>query len=469
MNAKKNTLQFKLKRNVPLDYISAFITSLNMQSSIWVLYLAYCGLSLAQIGLLEGIYHATSIVFEIPSGALADLLGRKKSMLLGRICIGISCVIMLFSKSFGLFSLSFIIQALGNNFNSGSEEALVYDSMKYIGQEEHYMRVYGRLNIIIEVSQGIATVAGGILAEYSYFWCYGACVVIAVLSLLPVLLLTEAPCDRQGKERTTVRELVTAHFSACFRILRWDARILKNILFYSVVFAAQTLLFFYSQQYYHEYGYNKIEISLILLAVSLASCAGAALSEKIYRRLGKKVVALSTVFIAGSLISYGFENIGVSVGAFCTAGFFNSVLYPVQSDSLNQLIPSEQRATLISVNSLFFSVAMILLFPAAGALADHMGLTVVLAGIGLAVLAFAAVFALIVIPFPVSGQKQRRHRRSQCLRRNDGDPDAVDAPEYRENQDRGDLKHHGPQEGNHCGDQAVVQSGEKSRSIDGDA
>ncbi|MDE7250230.1 MAG: MFS transporter, partial [Lachnospiraceae bacterium] len=134
-----NKVTNHVKRNVKLDYISTFITNLNMQSSIWVLYLAYCGLSLAQIGLVEGIYHATSILFEIPSGALADLLGRKRCMILSRICIAISCMIMLFAIGFWFFALSFVIQALGNNLNSGSEEALVYDSMKYTGQEDQYI------------------------------------------------------------------------------------------------------------------------------------------------------------------------------------------------------------------------------------------------------------------------------------------------------------------------------------------
>ena len=188
MNEKQN---LRLKRNVGLDYVHTFLSNMNMQSSIWVLYLAYCGMHLAQIGLLEGIYHATSIVCEIPSGAAADLLGRKRCMILSNICIAVSCVIMLFSKSFGCFAVSFVVQALGNNLNSGSEEALVYDSMKCLGQEEHYMGVYGRLNVLIEVAQGLATVAGGALAEFSYFWCYAACVVIAVLALLPVLWMAE--------------------------------------------------------------------------------------------------------------------------------------------------------------------------------------------------------------------------------------------------------------------------------------
>ena len=382
-------LKKRLKRNIALDYVSTFITNLNMQSSVWVLYLAYCGLSLTQIGLVEGVYHATSILFEIPSGAVADLLGRKRSMILSRICVAISCIIMLFFRDFWFFALSFAIQALGNNFNSGSEEALLYDSMKSIGQEEKYMGVYGRLNMIIEVSQGIATVLGGILAEYSYFWCYSACLVIALLAIFPVWAMTEAPMKGHEKHKSRhVLEAVALHFRTSYEILKSDIRILKISVYYSIIFAAETLLFFYSQQYYAQMGYNKIQISVILLFAGCVSCLGAVLSEKIYRRFGRKTAFLGGVFIALSLICYGFGNVVIAASAFCIGSFANSALYPVQSESLNELIPSEQRATLISVNSMFFSIFMILLFPIAGAMADHWGLAGVLAGIGSVLLAF---------------------------------------------------------------------------------
>lgn len=407
----ERNLEKKLKRNIPLDYISVFITNLNMQNSIWVLYLAYCGLNMAEIGVIEGIYHATSIICEIPSGAVADLLGRKKSMVCSRVCTAVSCVVMLFSKSFWWFAAGFAVQALGNNLNSGSEEALVYDSMKCVGQEEGYLKVCGRLDLVLEVSQGIATVLGGILAEYSYFWCYSACLVIALLALLPVLLMEEAPSEelaasvseRQnmgrlegqqggiyfGKCKETVWDVVRRHFRVSCQILKSDIRIFKIIVYYSVVFAAETLLFFYSQQYYFGLGYNKVSISLILLAVGVASCLGAAFSERLFRKWGKKIVVAAAVAIASALILYGFQNLLLSVAAFVAAGFFNSVLYPIKSDALNQLIPSGQRATLISVDSMFFSIAMIVMFPVAGVMADTWGLAAVLAGIGLALLLFA--------------------------------------------------------------------------------
>lgn len=378
-----------LRRNIKLDYIGTFLSNLNMQSSIWVLYLAFCGLNLAEIGLLEGIYHFTSIVCEIPSGAVADLLGRKRSMVLSRVCIAISCVLMLLSKNFWLFALSFIIQALGNNLNSGSEEALVYDSMKYLGQEEKYIGVCGRLNMVLEVSQGIATVAGGILAEYSWFWCYAACFVIAALALIPVLLMREVPDEGTGERRKdSFGVTVSSHFKTSYFILKNDMRILKLMVYYSVIFAMYTLFFFYSQEYFWNLGYSKIQISVIMFFAGIVSCLGAAGSEWFAGKCGKRTGVISAAVIAFSLMCFGFERPILSVVVFVFSGFFNSVLYPVKSEAINSLIPSGQRATLISVESMFFSVAMIALFPLAGKLAECLRLPIVLAICGILLLLF---------------------------------------------------------------------------------
>lgn len=383
-------LKKKLKRNIKLNYLNTFITNLNMQSCIWMLYLAYCGLNLTEIGMIEGMYHATSILFEIPSGALADLLGRKKSMILSKLCIAISCMIMLLSKNFWLFMLSFIIQALGNNLNSGSEEALIYDSMKYIDQEQNYIGVSGRLNIIVEIAQGIATVVGGILAEYSYFFCYSACLCIAGLAFFPVLLMKEAPYSSENtkKRQASFLKMTKHHFLTCYHILKSDQRILQIITYYSVIFASYTLLFFYSQQYYSNLNYNKIQISIIFLLNGIISCFGAAISEKLFQKYGKNLAFLAGLIMIFIFFLYGSGHTVISIIAFMIAGFCDSVLYPIQTESLNQLIPSEQRATLISVNSMFFSIVMIIIFPIAGKIADFLGLVSIFPIIGTILLLF---------------------------------------------------------------------------------
>lgn len=391
MDIKMNAmLRKKLNRNIGLDYISVFIQNMNMQSCIWVLYLSYCGMKLGQIGILEGVYHITSILFEIPSGALADLLGRRKSMIISRILVAASCFIMLISRNFWLFALSFFIQALGNNFNSGSEEALVYDSMKAIGKEEQYIGVNGRLNVLIEVSQGIATVLGGILSEHSFLYCYGASLIIAICAVLPVLFMTEAPVDKKrGNEKSeNALKMLLKHFRLSFTIIKSNSAIFRVIVYFQGIFTAQTILFFYSQQYFSDMGYNKIWISVFMLLFGVMSCAGALLSERIYVKCGNTTSAIAALVIALAIFSFVFEKTIISVPALAFAGFCNSVLYPIQSGMLNRMIPSEQRATIISVNSMFFSIGMIVLFPIAGFFADAFGLARIFAVLGMILLLF---------------------------------------------------------------------------------
>lgn len=375
----------RLNRNIVLDYWYSFINNLNMSSSIWVLYLAYRGMNLMQIGLLEGLFHATSMICEVPSGAVADLWGRRRTLIAGQICMAVSCIIMLFARSFPFFALGFIIQAFSYNLKSGSEEALLYDSMKLCGREEQYLRVNGRLNFLIEVAQAIATVSGGILAEYSYNWCYGACLAIALLGIFPACLMTEPQSghtEDHSADRLPLTTLLKNHFQTSLHILREQEQIRRLVMYYSVIFMAYTLLFFYSQQYFYDLGLNKISISVIMLFAGAISCLGALASEWLYTYLKNRLVYLASCSIALGLIGFGFHRLLPAIAALLLASFFNSVLYPVQSISLNRLIPSGQRATLISVNSMAFSVAMLLCFPLAGGLAEALGLPIIFAILG---------------------------------------------------------------------------------------
>lgn len=358
-----------LKKNISLSYVYNFLNSLSMQNCIWVLYLGYMGMSLTQIGLLEGMYHATSIVCEVPSGAIADLWGRKSTMVLGRICVFVSCILMLFGRSFAVFAVAFIIQAFGNNMNSGADEALVYDSMKELGEEEKYISVSGRINTVIEVSSSCATVMGGILAEHSYAACYGTSCVLSFLTILSVAFMSEPnyPGNHGDKK---ILKLVGNHFSTCGSILRGNRKLRRMIIFFNVLEVAATVMFFYGQEYYNSMGLNKIEISLVMLASGICSSLGAFFSDKIYAWLGRRTLIFAVIIEVISVVLFLFYKFWLSLVCFTLVNFVTAVLYPVRSSEMNKLIPSEQRATLISADSLVFSVGMIMIFPAVGFVAD---------------------------------------------------------------------------------------------------
>ncbi len=417
------TLSQKLMRNVVLDYIYTFINNLNMSNSIWVLYLAFKGMNLLQIGLLEGIFHATSVVFEVPSGAVADLLGRKKTILTGRLLMAVSCIVMVLSGHFWQFAAGFIIQALSYNFNSGAEEALVFDSLKFIGKEDKYLIINGRINFLIEAAQGISTLVGGIIAEYSYLWCYLVCTLIAVLSVLPVLLMKEPPAEDSIGKRSPDKNStegkadlleepdvlshamnlqVKEHFTASFLIIKSNHKLLTIIASYSLIFTVYCVMLFYSQQFFNDLGLNKIQISFIMLASGIFSCVGALTSDWLFKISKDWIEFLAAAFIATALVVFGMNELYPAVAALCLASFFNASLYPIQSTKLNHMIPTKQRATLLSLNSLSFSVMMIILFPASGALADVIELPKVFFGIGIAGVLLAVLLQMVHI-----GKKKR--------------------------------------------------------------
>lgn len=373
----------RLEKNIAADYVFCFLRNFDIASAIWVLYMIYRGLPLWQIGIVEGIFHVTSFLLEVPSGALADLFGRKRVVIFGRILYIVSAVIQLFSTNVYTFSLAFIISAASYNMNSGSEEALLYDSMKLLGREKEYIGVNSRLNMILEVSSALATFIGGILAEYSYHLCYLAVVVIALLSMIPAFLFTEPEMEKSISKREKEKISFRTHFRTCADILKKNREVTKILLYYPVVTTFCTVVYFYGQEFFSEYGLNKIQISVIMLIMGVFSCLGAWSSEKMLKVFGGKTKYLASVGMGVAILVMSGEQLAVSVLGFVVANFACSMLYPIQSAELNAKIPSEQRATLISVDSMIFSIAMILFFPTCGFVADRMGLHLAFGGLGM--------------------------------------------------------------------------------------
>ena len=380
VNIKKN-MNSSMERNVRADYVYCFLHNFDISSAIWVLYMVFKGLPLYQVGIAEGVFHVSSFLFEVPSGALADLFGRKRVIIIGRILSAVSAVMMFFSSNVFSFSIAFIVSALSYNLNSGSEEALVYDSMKAVNKEEAYIKVNSRINMIIEVSQGIATFAGGVLAQYSYSVCYITVIVISLISILPALLFKEpAVCIKGEKEE---RISLVNHFKKCYQILKGNRELLKVLLYFPMVFTFNTIVYYYGQQYFSLLGFNKISISLIMLLSGSFSVLGAFSCEKVISVLGEKTKYAASVLMGISIIIISLNNAFLAVAFFAIMNYANSLLYPIQSNSLNKLIPSGQRATILSIDSMLFSMFMVLLFPLSGLIADKLNLNYTFFGLGI--------------------------------------------------------------------------------------
>lgn len=395
----------KYEKNIPLSFIYTGFHFFNVTNAIWVLYMGFRGCSLWEIGLAEGIFHTASMLFEIPSGALADMWGRKKVLFLGRAFSGISSLLMLHAASFPEFIPAFIISALGYNFHSGTQEAMLYDSVLACGKEKQYLRLSSSLSILIEVVNGAAMLLGGLLSEKSFAYVYLFDIAVVFCSMLPIFFMEEPPVKREDRIEKTA---ILRHFRTVGEILREKPEILKIILFYGGISAVNAAFYFYGQEFFNQFGIARRWISTIMLVSSVVSCIGLWNCERLKRKAGDRLRFCIALGTALAILLCGMSGFGAALSAFLMANFWAALIEPIQSEALNSLIPTEQRSTIVSLESFCFSVAMILCFPVCGWAATRWGLrkTFLLLGV-FELMGTYAVFRRT----PEAGQKQIREEK----------------------------------------------------------
>ncbi len=370
-------MNIKLKRNISIGYVYNFFLQLNMTSAIWVLYLAFRGMSLIEIGILESIYHITGLILEIPSGAIADLYGRKFSVVAGRVVNLISCILMITANSFLEFAISFILSSAAMNLNSGAAEALIYDSLKESGEQGKYKKIWGQTAFIMSISQGIAILLGGILADVKFLYAYVFGAIVQIIALMVSLNFTEPTVNRKhniGNLKKQKENIFVNQLKISIDILKCRKIVLYIIMFSALLGSLQTTVFFYSQKFFSDMGYTKTIIAVICFIGSIVEAYSSKYAYKIEKRLNIREIlislsALNVIALVGLAFVAEF-----SIGFYLLTNLTGGLAFTILSDYINGRIPSESRATILSFESLWFSIFMIGVFPLFGFIAEKIGL-----------------------------------------------------------------------------------------------
>lgn len=187
-------MERQMKRNISLVYI---LTALNYSwfwIAIWVLYYLKFT-NYAGIGILESIMITTAVVGEIPTGALGDLLGKKKTLILAFLIAAVGNLMMGFSSSFDHLAIALLFITLGYTLESGTMQAFVYDSLNQIKQKEKYEKTLGNISTVKMITLAGVSILGGFL--YTIFPGLPF-IVLGLAQCIAVILgffLTEPPID----------------------------------------------------------------------------------------------------------------------------------------------------------------------------------------------------------------------------------------------------------------------------------
>ncbi len=366
------SIQNLYKKNIFKNYLYTFFSCLDLTRGLWMIYLATKGVSLLQLGILESVFHITSFFMEIPTGMVADIFGRKTSRVIGSVISFISLIIMFIGNSYYIFMISFILSALSYNLESGAGEALIYDSLKEVGEEKTYIKVSSKIELVRNVASIAAFIIGGILAIMNYNMVFYVSFIFIIMAFLSAIWMKEVEVNEKKEFKNPLRTFKD-QLTNSINAVRANDKIVFFMLFSETVGCINTTMFFYLQNFWKGNGLNEFKIGIVFSIGALFCSIFASIIDKIEGRLKDRGILLYVPILL--LISIGgIAFTRYSYVFYILMGLCEMIIWVVVGNYINILIPSENRATILSFRSMIFSFFMVALFPVVGKLGDVIGL-----------------------------------------------------------------------------------------------
>ena len=366
------------KRNISLLAGLEFTSYFGI-TSFWILFFIQNGLSLLQIGLLESIFHGTSLLCEIPSGMLADRFSYKTNLYLARLSsIGSSILILFGQGNFWIYAIAMMVNAWSYNFDSGTSTAFLFDSAVEAGQKDRYLQISSFLSGVAEVTRTLGTVVAGFLIHGALAWTYYIAIGLSLISILLIFLMKEPESKSDERSHLTLKrilEVVKQEWQDKPVLFYW-------MLTYQLVGTIMCMFYFYYQQKISVL--TSWQVSLIMLIGSGFNLLAVYLASQIGKKWNSNQVFPILVALTGlALFLVGLKTPFAYLSVYLLTNALYAVYQPIYYNDLQAYLPSSVRATMLSINSMMFSLSMIVIFPLTGWLIDTCGFVAVFLVLGL--------------------------------------------------------------------------------------
>ena len=409
----------RFARNIPVYYLFYGVSGFLIWMPIWVIYLQeFRGMSLTQIGSIEAIFWITVVIAEVPTGAVADRWGRRVSLVLGGAMFCVGSVVFAFSSTYVVLLVAYLTIAVAMTMYSGAGHALVYDTLRQLGRTEEYEKHIGRSEAMAFGSMLVATLLGGPLVAligYSETILVGA-VFMGAAGAVALFLrepprseaaISGKPTSRQVSRNSVAaepRRSVLGNMLGGVRVV-WGSKLLLWYILFATLLSGVIMIStdFLIQPLVVHHGVDPasgVETGLaysgILMSPVAGMVVGSLLAAWIAKRFGERrslvipLMAGALIFLAPTL----WDSLWVVVAIGVLAAV-RGMIRPIATGYINRRIPSDQRATVLSMFELSTALVVAIVLPQAGAVADAVGFQASF-GLLLAVLIGAGgLFALI--------------------------------------------------------------------------
>lgn len=359
-----------MARDLRLFYLFRLLATSYLWVPIFWHFMISRGLGFDEIMLLSAVYSGVVILVEIPTGALADRIGRRQSMMAGALAMVASCITAYFAHGLPMFIVAEVLAAVSMSLCSGADSAYLFDLLQEHGRDHEYPQREGTASAWHQVGSAGAFAAGGLLGEVNLALPYLVTAGVAAAAFVVALCMrTERRPEprRPQPARAELREYL-GHMRSSLRDVRVSKKLAWIIAYSAVVFVLLRATVYLYQPYLDARGFGIAETGFIFAGVYLLASFVAHRGHALRRWLGEDTLVWG---LLGTLaISFVLLNQFSGPWALCmlaVQAVANGLYSPLVKPIINrQITDSSRRATVLSVESVARRGAMGFFSPVAG-------------------------------------------------------------------------------------------------------
>ena len=356
--------------NIYLLYLIKFAKWFMLFMPIIVIFFQDNGLEMRHIFLLKAINAVTVVALEIPSGYMADVLGRRKTLILGTVLNFGGFVAYSLAHGFGGFVIAELLIGVSMSFISGADSAMLFDTLKSAKRTGDYAKLEGRITALGNFSEAGAGIVGGFLAGISLRLPFEIQAIVALIGIPAALLLVE-PKLTAHVQKASMRAIFRTMHHALFR----NKSLRAYIMFSSFAGMTSLTLAWFVQPFFKFIELPLEWFGILWTALNLSVAVTAMLAYKLEQLIKPKIMLLIVAVATGG----GFMTLGFTAGLWGIAVLFGIYLVrgmatPVLKDYINRHTESDVRATVLSIRSFIIRIGFAVISPALGWYTDHYNL-----------------------------------------------------------------------------------------------
>jgi MFS family permease len=373
-------------RSIQRTYLVLLLGNTLAASLIWginTIFLLDAGLSNLEAFAANAFFTAGMVLFEVPTGIVADTVGRRASYLLGTLTLTASTLfyVLLWQVEgpFWQWAIASLLLGLGFTFFSGAVEAWLVDALTATGFTGELEAVFGRGQIVTGVGMLVGSVAGGFIAAQTSlgvpFVLRG--VVLVVMFALAFRMMHDVGFtpEKGGRLLGEMQKIASASID-----FGWRVPAVKWLMVEALFTGGVGIYAFYALQPYLLELYGDPEayqiaglVAAIVAGAQILGGVAAPTIRRLFQRRTSALIGMAALSVATLGLIGIFKSFWAVIGLICVWGLLFAASMPIRQTYINGLIPSRQRATILSFDSMMSSSGGVWAQPILGRAADVWG------------------------------------------------------------------------------------------------